>query len=168
MPTPRTRRSRSRSACRTPTAGRARGRAAPPGGARPGRRAAGAAPAARGPSSPADPGPRPGRPASGRAGTGGAAGQALPGSGGGAGEVGAARLGAGRGGLAVTIEAAERRVRERVEAELAERLSRRETPRLGLEDQDWGYQLVGRMVAEEQEAAPDADLGQEVWPRGFG
>jgi pilus assembly protein CpaF len=68
----------------------------------------------------------------------------------------------------VTIEAAERRVRERVEAELAERLSRRETPRLALEDQDWVYQLVGRMVAEEQEAALDADLGQEVWRRVFG
>jgi pilus assembly protein CpaF len=68
----------------------------------------------------------------------------------------------------VTMEAAEGRIRERVEAELAERLSRRETPRLGLEDQDWVYQLVGRMVAEEPEAALDADLGQEVWRRVFG
>ncbi len=66
------------------------------------------------------------------------------------------------------MEAAERRIRERVEAELAERLSRRETPRLGLEDQEWVYQLVGRMVAEEQEAALDAALGQDVWRRVFG
>src|SRR2546421_13051293 len=68
----------------------------------------------------------------------------------------------------MSADAVEERVRQRVEAELAERLSRRETPRLGLEDQDWVYQLVGRMVAEEQEAALDADLGQEVWRRVFG
>ena len=47
----------------------------------------------------------------------------------------------------MSADAVEERVRQRVEAELAERLSRRETPRLGLEDQEWVYQLVGRAVA---------------------
>ncbi|HEY8644119.1 MAG TPA: ATPase, T2SS/T4P/T4SS family [Candidatus Dormibacteraeota bacterium] len=70
----------------------------------------------------------------------------------------------------MSVDAAERRVRERVEAELAELLSRRETPRLGLEDQDWVYQLVGRMVAEEHERGPalEPSQGQEVWRRVFG
>ena len=70
----------------------------------------------------------------------------------------------------MSLEAAERRVRERVEAELAERLSRRETPRLALEDQEWVYQLVGRIVAEEHErgAALEPGEGQEVWRRVFG
>jgi len=61
----------------------------------------------------------------------------------------------------VSAEDVEERVRQRVEAELAAVLSRRETPRLVLEDQDWVYQLVGRAVAAE-----GAD--QEVWRRVFG
>jgi pilus assembly protein CpaF len=67
-------------------------------------------------------------------------------------------------------DAVEERVRQRVEAELAERLSRRERPRLGLEDQEWVYQLVGRAVAEEHEggAALGAAEGEEVWRRVFG
>jgi len=70
----------------------------------------------------------------------------------------------------MSADAVEERVRQRVEAELAERLSRRETPRLGLEDQEWVYQLVGRMVAEEHErgAALEPGQGQEVWRRVFG
>ena len=61
----------------------------------------------------------------------------------------------------MSAEDVEERVRQRVEAELAAVLSRRETPRLVLEDQDWVYQLVGRAVAAE-----GAD--QEVWRRVFG
>ena len=70
----------------------------------------------------------------------------------------------------MSADAVEERVRQRVEAELAERLSRRETPRLGLEDQEWVYQLVGRAVAAEHEggAALGAAEGQEVWRRVFG
>lgn len=44
---------------------------------------------------------------------------------------------------------AEARVRGAVEAELARQLAARETTRLRLEDQDWVYQLVGRLVTEE-------------------
>ncbi|HEX6350337.1 MAG TPA: ATPase, T2SS/T4P/T4SS family [Candidatus Dormibacteraeota bacterium] len=70
----------------------------------------------------------------------------------------------------MSLELVEERVRRRVEAELAERLSRRETPRLGLDDQEWVYQLVGRAVAEEHERgqALEAAQGQELWRRVFG
>ena len=70
----------------------------------------------------------------------------------------------------MTPIAVEERVRQRVEAELAERLSRRETPRLGLEDQEWVYQLVGRAVAEEHERGGGraAAQGAAVWRRVFG
>ncbi len=51
--------------------------------------------------------------------------------------------------VALPLAAAEARVRAAVEAELAGALSARESARLRLEDQDWVYQLVGRLVAEE-------------------
>lgn len=69
------------------------------------------------------------------------------------------------------VEVAAGRVRGVVEAELARMLSARETPRLQLEDQEWVYQLVGRVVAEESrraEAALEREQWQEVWRRVFG
>ncbi len=67
--------------------------------------------------------------------------------------------------------AAEERVRQLVEAELARALSAREASRLLLEDQEWVYHLVGRMVAEEHgrgEVNLERDQWQELWRRVFG
>ena len=66
---------------------------------------------------------------------------------------------------------AETRVRQAVESELARELSARETTRLRLEDQDWVYQLVGRLVTEEHRRG-DFQLSRddcaELWKSVFG
>ena len=70
-----------------------------------------------------------------------------------------------------SLAVAEARVRRQVEAELAQVLAARETPRLQMEDQEWVYQLVGRLVAEEhQRDSLGLDHGQwqEVWRQVFG
>jgi pilus assembly protein CpaF len=61
--------------------------------------------------------------------------------------------------------AVESGIRARVEAELAAELARRDRPRLRVEDQDWIYQLVGRLVAEEP--GLDSVQSQEAWRRVF-
>jgi pilus assembly protein CpaF len=61
--------------------------------------------------------------------------------------------------------AVEAGIRARVEAELAGELARRDRPRLRVEDQDWIYQLVGRVVAEE--TGLDSVQSQEAWRRVF-
>jgi pilus assembly protein CpaF len=69
------------------------------------------------------------------------------------------------------VDAAEQAVRDQVQAELARVLAAREAPRLGMEDQEWLYQLVGRAVVEVRQRdalALDRDQCQEVWRRVFG
>jgi pilus assembly protein CpaF len=64
----------------------------------------------------------------------------------------------------------EARVRARVEAELASELARRDRTRLRVDDQQWVYELVGRVVGEEQrEAAPPPthDESEQLWRRVF-
>jgi len=59
----------------------------------------------------------------------------------------------------------EESVRVRVEDELAAELARRDRTRLGVEDQAWIYQLVGRLVADEP--LLDGARAEEVWRRVF-
>ena len=59
----------------------------------------------------------------------------------------------------------EEEIRARVETELAAELARRDRTRLRVEDQGWIYQLVGRLVAEEQRL--DGAQSQEMWRRIF-
>ena len=71
----------------------------------------------------------------------------------------------------MTLPAVEHRVRERVEAELGLALAARPSTRLGLEDQEWVYQLVGRVVTEEHRRNALSLTRSEcelVWRRVFG
>ena len=65
---------------------------------------------------------------------------------------------------------ADARIRARVESELAAELARRERTRLRVEDQVWVYELVGKLVGDEQRNGP-APLGREeceqLWRRVF-
>ena len=64
----------------------------------------------------------------------------------------------------------EARIRALVEAELASELARRDRTRLHVEDQQWVYELVGRVVAEEQrQASPpvSVDESEHLWRRVF-
>ena len=68
------------------------------------------------------------------------------------------------------IQSPEARVREAVEGELAAELARRGSGRLSLEDQDWLYRLVGRMVADEQRrtgAAGEKEEAADLWRRVY-
>lgn len=56
------------------------------------------------------------------------------------------------------------RLLSRVESELAAELARRERTRLRVEDQQWIYELVGRVVASEQ---LDGDESERAWRRAF-
>lgn len=73
--------------------------------------------------------------------------------------------------MAVTVPSVEQRVRERVEAELAVALRARPDAALGLGDQEWVYQLVGRAVSEEHRrnalslSRSECEL---IWRRVFG
>jgi pilus assembly protein CpaF len=65
---------------------------------------------------------------------------------------------------------AEARIRALVEAELAAELARRDRTRLRVEDQRWVYELVGRVVAEEQRqssARGTVDESERLWRRVF-
>ena len=65
---------------------------------------------------------------------------------------------------------AEARIRALVEAELAAELSRRDRTRLRVEDQQWVYELVGRVVGEEQrQASPSvtSDESEHLWRQVF-
>ena len=65
----------------------------------------------------------------------------------------------------------EARVRRRVEAEVGRELASRGGSRLRLEDQDWVYRLVGRVVTEERAAGGsdlDREASAELWRRIFG
>lgn len=66
---------------------------------------------------------------------------------------------------------AEARIRRQVEDEVARALAARDGARLQMEDQEWVYQLVGRLVADEHQRTP-GDLAheqwQEIWRRVFG
>ena len=65
----------------------------------------------------------------------------------------------------------EARVRRSVERQLAQRLGERGSTRIGLEDQDWVYGVVGRAVAEEHRLAGlTAGEGSSVamWRRVYG
>jgi pilus assembly protein CpaF len=65
---------------------------------------------------------------------------------------------------------AEARIRAIVEAELAAELSRRDRTRLRVDDQQWVYELVGRVVGEEQrQASPPVtvDESEHLWRRVF-
>ncbi|MGH7777021.1 MAG: CpaF family protein [Candidatus Dormibacterales bacterium] len=74
--------------------------------------------------------------------------------------------------MAVSSEqAAESRVRVRVEEELALELGRRGGGRLRIEDQGWAYDLVGRLVGQEQREggyALDRAQCEAIWRRVFG
>jgi pilus assembly protein CpaF len=59
----------------------------------------------------------------------------------------------------------EETIRIRVEDELAAELARRDRTRLGVEDQPWIYQLVGRLVAKEP--LLQGAHAEEVWRRIF-
>jgi pilus assembly protein CpaF len=64
----------------------------------------------------------------------------------------------------------EARVRALVEAELASELARRDRTRLRVDDQRWVYELVGRIVGEEQRAsvpAPTLRESEQLWRRVF-
>lgn len=71
----------------------------------------------------------------------------------------------------MSVSEAERRLRDRVESELAARLQGRGVTRLQLADQEWVYQLVGRLVGEEHRR-PGSQLTpeqcEELWRRVFG
>lgn len=65
-------------------------------------------------------------------------------------------------------ESHEERVRAQVEIQLAAHLATRGATRLGLEDQEWVYQMVGRVVAEEHRLAglpADRDACAGMWRR---
>ena len=65
---------------------------------------------------------------------------------------------------------AEARIRALVEAELAAELARRDRTRLRVEDQRWVYDLVGRVVGEEQRRASPpgtVDESEQLWRRVF-
>ena len=58
----------------------------------------------------------------------------------------------------------------RVEVELAAELARRDRTRLRVDDQAWIYDLVGRLVGEEQERSPallDSNQSEQIWRRIF-
>jgi len=64
----------------------------------------------------------------------------------------------------------EGRIRALVEAELAAELARRDRTRLHVEDQQWVYELVGRVVGEEQRQASapvTVDESELLWRRVF-
>jgi pilus assembly protein CpaF len=66
--------------------------------------------------------------------------------------------------------AVEALVRARVEADLAAELARRDRTRLRVDDQLWVYELVGRVVAEEQRRAllpVTREDFQDLWKRVF-
>ncbi len=75
--------------------------------------------------------------------------------------------------MAVTpleVPSIEARVRALVEAELASELARRDRTRLRVEDQRWVYELVGRVVGEENRRASQPggnDELEELWRRVF-
>jgi len=72
--------------------------------------------------------------------------------------------------MAVVAEL-EQRVLASVELQLAERLGERASTRISLEDQDWVYQMVGRVVAEEHRLAglaAEAEGSAALWRRVFG
>jgi len=65
----------------------------------------------------------------------------------------------------------EARVLQSVEQQLAQRLGERGSARVGLEDQDWVYGMVGRVVAEENRLAgrgTDRDASIAMWRRVYG
>ena len=65
----------------------------------------------------------------------------------------------------------EQRVLRSVEVQLAQRLGERSATRIALEDQDWVYQMVGRVVAEEQRlagVAADREASATIWRRVYG
>src|ERR1700737_876633 len=72
--------------------------------------------------------------------------------------------------MALDAPATESRVRALVEAELAAELARRDRTRLRIDDQHWVYELVGRVVGEEQRqsSAPGThDESEQLWRRVF-
>jgi pilus assembly protein CpaF len=75
--------------------------------------------------------------------------------------------------MAVTTgdrSAVESQIRARVEADLAAELARRDRTRLRVDDQLWVYELVGRIVGEEQQRALTVlsrEDCQELWRRVF-
>ena len=65
---------------------------------------------------------------------------------------------------------AEADIRARVEVELAAELARRDRTRLRVEDQAWIYEMVGRLVGEEQQRNPvelDCEQSEQIWRRIF-
>jgi pilus assembly protein CpaF len=73
--------------------------------------------------------------------------------------------------IADVDDGVEERVLRSVELQLAQKLGDRGSTRVGLEDQDWIYGMVGRVVAEEHRLA-GIDSGREetaaMWRRVFG
>jgi pilus assembly protein CpaF len=72
--------------------------------------------------------------------------------------------------MAVASPSMEARIRALVEAELGSELARRDRTRLRVEDQRWVYELVGRVVGEEQRQATPSGTPEEseqLWRRVF-
>jgi pilus assembly protein CpaF len=72
--------------------------------------------------------------------------------------------------MSAGVSAAEARIRARVESQLAGELAQREQTRLRVEDQRWVYELVGRLVGEEQRLEPgdiDRSAWEHIWRRVF-
>ena len=70
-----------------------------------------------------------------------------------------------------TVAAIEERVLRSVELQLAQRLGERSSTRIGLDDQDWVYGMVGRAVAEEHRLAglaADREAFAAMWRRVYG
>src|ERR1700737_4126241 len=63
--------------------------------------------------------------------------------------------------MPVELPTTEARVRSLVEAALASELARRDRTRLRVEDQRWVYELVGRVVGEEQHTVSPAGSQEE-------
>jgi pilus assembly protein CpaF len=72
--------------------------------------------------------------------------------------------------MAHDAPATESRLRALVEVELAAELARRDRTRLRIDDQHWVYELVGRVVGEEQrQSSPPAthEESEQMWRRVF-
>jgi pilus assembly protein CpaF len=69
--------------------------------------------------------------------------------------------------VATATPSVESQIRARVESELASELARRDRTRLRVDDQLWVYELVGRVVGEEQQLTAGREDSEQLWRRIF-